>query len=106
MKTNKKLHSVALSSTALILFLIVLSSTASASITETRITNHGTAGNPDIYGNKIVWEDTRNGNSAIYAYDLSTKKETHITDNLKQTEPAIYGNKILYVHNDTEIYLI
>jgi len=105
MRINKKLRSIGLVSAALILFLVVLSSTASASIAETRITNHGTAGNPDIYGNKIVWENAHNGNSAIYAYDLSTKKETHITDNLKQTEPAIYGNKVLYVHNDTEIYL-
>lgn len=75
MKTNKKLYSVALASATLILFLILVSSTASASIAETRITNHGTAGNPDIYDNKIVWQDTRNGNSAIYAYDLSTKKK-------------------------------
>jgi len=54
METNKKLYSVALVSVALILFLIFVSSTASAAssptITETRITTHGTASNPDIYG--------------------------------------------------------
>ena len=105
MKKNKKLHSLTLASAILILFLILFSSTAAASITETKITTYGTAKNSDIYGNKIVWQDTCNGNSVVYAYDLSTKKETHITDNLKQTEPAIYGNKIIYVHNDTEIYL-
>ncbi|AKB83211.1 cell surface protein [Methanosarcina barkeri 3] len=105
MKTNKKLRSAVLSSTLLVLLLIVLSSTALASITETRITTHGTAANPDIYGNKIVWEDTSNGNSAIYAYDLSTKKETHITGNLKQTEPVVYGNKLVYISNGTDVYV-
>ena len=40
MRTNKKLYSVALASAALILFLIWISSTASVSISEPRITKH------------------------------------------------------------------
>jgi beta propeller repeat protein len=65
MKINKKLYSVALVSIALFLFLIFVSSAASASqrITETRITTSGSAAYPDIYGNKIVWQDSRNGNN-------------------------------------------
>jgi beta propeller repeat protein len=86
-----------------ILFLILVSSTASASISETRITTSGKATNSAIYGNNVVWQDTRNGNSAIYMLDTSTKKETHVTDKTNQIEPAIYGNKIVYVNNGTNI---
>ena len=58
MKNNIKLHSAALVLVTLILFIILVSSTASAAspmITETRITSHKTASNPDIYGNNLVW---------------------------------------------------
>jgi beta propeller repeat protein len=103
MENKNKLHSAALASVGVILFLIIVSSTASASISETRITTSGKANNPAIYGNNIVWQDTRNGNSAIYSFDLSTKKETHITDKSDQKEPAIYGNKVVYVRNETDI---
>jgi beta propeller repeat protein len=77
-------------------FLILVSSTASASISETWITNHGTASNPAIYGNTIVWQDNRNGNWDVYIYDLSTKKQIHTTTSANQTNPAIYGNKVVY----------
>ena len=95
----KKLYSVASVSAVMILFLILVSSTASASITETRITNHGTAFlRPVIYDNKIVWPDSRNadvsGNSNIYMYDLSTHKETLIT--ASGLYPDIYDSKIVW----------
>jgi beta propeller repeat protein len=97
MKINKKLYSIALASTTMILFLIIVSSTASAAITETQITNHGTAsGGYDIYGNTIAWTDWRNGNADIYIYDLSTKTEIHTTNKSDQTNPAIYGNKVVW----------
>jgi beta propeller repeat protein len=99
MKNNTKLHSAALASAILILFIIIVSSTASAAspkITETRITFHKTASNPDIYGNNLVWQDNRNGNWDIYIYDLSTKKEIHTTNFANQTVPAIYGNKVVW----------
>jgi beta propeller repeat protein len=32
---------------------------------ETRITNSGLAGRPDIYENRIVWQDRCNGNSLV-----------------------------------------
>lgn len=99
MNNSNKLHSIVFASTV-VLFLILVSSTASASITETQITNHGTATNPAIYGSTIVWQDNRNGNWDIYIQDLSTKKETRITksgsvDNA--IKPAIYGNRIVWM---------
>ncbi|OED08801.1 hypothetical protein A9239_00940 [Methanosarcina sp. A14] len=65
MKINKKSYSVALASAVLILFLILVSSTASATtepgasltINETQITTSGSAGVPSIYGDRIVWTD-------------------------------------------------
>jgi beta propeller repeat protein len=101
----KKLYSVTMVSAAAVLFLILVSSTASASVSETRITNHGTASNPAIYGDKIVWQDNRNGNWDIYAYDLLTKKESYVKDKLNKIQPAIYGNKIVYINNDTDVYV-
>jgi len=100
MKINKKLYSVASVLTVLILFLILVSSTASAAslsaITETRITNHGTASSPDIYGDKIVWQDNRNGNWDIYIFDLAAKTEIHTTNLTNQTVPAIYKNLVVW----------
>jgi beta propeller repeat protein len=75
MKTNNELHSVAFTSVALVLLLIIVSSTASAAtaqstpikITETQITtNLSNSYSPAIYGNTIVWQDDRNGNWDIY----------------------------------------
>ena len=34
---------------------------------------------PAIYGDRIVWQDERNGNWDTYMYDLSTSTETSIT---------------------------
>ncbi len=80
---------------------------------ETQITNSGKAFCPDIYGNMIVWTDTRSGNGDIYMYDLSTSKETQITTNEShQDNPAIYGDKIVWQdsrngegYNPTDIYM-
>src|SRR3989344_1331019 len=53
--------------------------------------------NPRIYGNKIVWEENRNGNWDIYMYNLATSTETRITTNTaEQNYPAIYGDKIVW----------
>jgi beta propeller repeat protein len=108
MKTKIKLRSFALTSIFLVLFLILVSSVASASISETRITNHGTANSPAIYGNTIVWQDSRNGNWDIYIQDLSNNKQIHTTNQSNQTEPAIYNNNVVWVdfrNGGSEIYM-
>lgn len=59
-------------------------------------------GNPAIHGNIIVWTDYRNvvgsdGNTDIYAYDLSTSTEIPIcTDTSKQNSPDVYGDIIVW----------
>ena len=64
---------------------------------ETRITTSGSAWDPAIYDNRIVYADDRSGNYNIYMYDLSTKKETQITSSPDdQKSPDIYGNRILW----------
>ncbi|AKJ39217.1 PKD domain-containing protein [Methanosarcina barkeri] len=122
MELNTKLYSVALASAVLILFLILVSSTASAvteqtaslTFNKTPITISGSAESPSIYGDRIVWEDWRNGNqndgpSNIYMYNISTQKETQITTSGSATSPSIYGNRIIWLderngnsQNDTE----
>ncbi|AKB53316.1 hypothetical protein A9239_01945 [Methanosarcina sp. A14] len=69
---------------------------AALKITEKRIiTSAAEQYSPAIYGNKIAWEDTRNGEANAYMYNLSTKKETQIPIDAERTwYPAIYGDKI------------
>jgi len=77
---------------------------------ETQVTiNPSDEYDPAIYGDKIVWEDRRNGNGDIYLYDLSTQQETQITANTySQCRPAIYGYKIVwddYRNGNWDIYM-
>ncbi|MEK6922492.1 MAG: S8 family serine peptidase, partial [Nanoarchaeota archaeon] len=52
---------------------------------------------PQIYNDKIVWEDDRNENSDIYIYDLTKNKERQITSNsANQYYPQIYNDKIVW----------
>lgn len=54
-------------------------------------------GEPDASGNIVVWEDYRNGNYDIYAYNLDTNEEMQITDNAaSQSDPKISGNLIVW----------
>jgi beta propeller repeat protein len=88
----KKLYSVASISAVVVLFLIIVSSTASASISETRITTSGSVSGYDLYDNKIVWNDIP---GFLYIYDLSNSKEAQIpTSNAHN--PSIYGNKVVW----------
>jgi beta propeller repeat protein len=69
--------------------------------TETQITvNNSTRENPAIYGDRIVWEDDRNGSGAnIYMYNLSTSTETQITvNNSTRENPAMYGDRIVWAN--------
>jgi beta propeller repeat protein len=74
---------------------------------ETQITtNTSNQLNPDIYGERIVWQDGRNGsgeywdptgNLDIYMYDTLASTETRITTNESlQINPAVYGDKIVW----------
>ena len=112
MKTSKKLYSITFASVALILFLVLFLSAASAAslkVAETRITtNPSTSQNPVIYGNNIVWQDDRNGNWDIYIFNFSTKEEIHTTNTSSQTAPAIYGDKVVWQderNGGSDIYL-
>jgi beta propeller repeat protein len=68
-------------------------------ITESQITSDvSNQEDPAIFMDKIVWEDERNGNSDIYMYDLSTKKESQITsDKSNQKNPEIFGDVIIWM---------
>jgi beta propeller repeat protein len=57
---------------------------------------------PSIYGDRIVWQDYRNGylgNASwdIYMYDITTSKEIRITTNESwQENPEIFGDRIVW----------
>ncbi len=105
MTNEKESYPIALASVAMILFLILISSVASAyseqsaspTITETQITANRSSSSPAIYGDKIVYQDSLNGTSDIYMYDLFTSKETRITTNGSVWgRPSIYGDRIVW----------
>ncbi|MFH1777300.1 MAG: dockerin type I domain-containing protein [Candidatus Omnitrophota bacterium] len=62
-----------------------------------------------INGNRICWEDNRNGNFDIYLYDIQTGEETQITTDLSdQRSPVINDNQICwedYRNGNADIYL-
>jgi beta propeller repeat protein len=61
------------------------------------ITNPSAQLFPSVSGNKIVWQDDRNGNWDIYLYDLDTNEERQIThDKANHFLPDISGNKIVW----------
>ncbi|KKG12872.1 hypothetical protein EO97_02225, partial [Methanosarcina sp. 2.H.T.1A.15] len=77
--------------------------------TETQITTNGSEQtNPAIYGDRIVWMDSRTGNYVdqsghhyggldIYMYNLSTHNEIQITnDSSNKKLPAIYEDIIVW----------
>ena len=65
--------------------------------------------NPEIYGNKIIWRDYRNGDWNIYMHDLSTQEEIPICTVLSnQSSPSIYEDKIVwadYRNGNWDIYM-
>lgn len=82
---------------------------AAPKITETRITTNALEQwSPVIYGNKIAWQDNRNGNWDVYIFDLSTKKEISTLNTSNQYLPDIYDNKIVWAderNGGSDIYL-
>ena len=78
---------------------------------EIRITNQSAdQRNPDIYENRIVYQDNRSGDMDIYIWDVSTNTETQITyDPADQGFPSIYGDVIIWIdtrkgNNDIYMY--
>jgi len=68
-------------------------------VNETQVTtNNSDEACPSIYGDRIVWQDLRNGESwEIYMYNLSTKEEIRITNNsFDHMSPDIYGDSIVW----------
>ena len=118
MKTRNRLCSIVVA----LFFLLFICATASADTaqgTETQVTtNTSNQLNPDIYGERIVWQDDRNGNYDayiydpnwdIYIYDLSSSIETQITTNeSNQSGPVIYGESIVWAddrNGNADIYM-
>jgi len=108
-------YKASLFSIVLVLLLVSFTSSAataenvSPTITETQIASNGSAFNPAIYGDRIVWEDHREDNeypfiSDIYMYDLSTKKETQITTSGSAYSPDIYGDRIVGIDDRNRLY--
>jgi beta propeller repeat protein len=62
-----------------------------------------------LFGDKVVWQDFRDGNSEIYLYDRTNGQVRRITNNPKsQCSPIIYGDKIVWQDNRSsnwDIYL-
>ncbi|MCD1296122.1 hypothetical protein CUJ83_14050 [Methanocella sp. CWC-04] len=78
---------------------------------ETRmISSVGKQYNADIYGSKVVYDDSRIGNWNIYIYDLRTGQEKWLTyETHDQLNPHIYGNKVVYLDNRNggwDVYMI
>ncbi len=93
-----------------VLFLLSLFVSAPALALESPlITNSATQTLPAIYGNNVVWGDSRNGNYDIYMYNLTTGGESQITsDTADQSYPDIYGNKIVWTdsrNGNDDIYM-
>lgn len=77
---------------------------------ETRITSNASAQiNPAIHGDRIVWEDLRNGTGDIRMYSLSTGEEKLITeDSFWKVAPDIYEDRIVwtdYRNGNQDIYV-
>lgn len=53
---------------------------------------------PRIYGDRVVWTDTRNGSADIYMYNISSGEESQVIANLSSQEyPAIYEDTLVWV---------
>ena len=56
-----------------------------------------------IYGDRVVWNDERNGGGDIYMYDLKANKEYPIcTVKEDQYHPAIYEDRIVWIDDRPE----
>jgi beta propeller repeat protein len=52
---------------------------------------------PVMWGNYIVWSDTRKGNNDVYLHNLMSREEVQLTTNPSdQKNPRVYGNTVLW----------
>lgn len=77
---------------------------------ETKVSYSGSGFVPAIYGDRVVWTDTRNGlnNTDIYMYNISTHNETQVSHSENAWNSAIYGNRIVWVDSrsgKSDIYM-
>jgi beta propeller repeat protein len=65
---------------------------------EKQITNEpGDQAFPAVSGNRVVWQDGRNGNNDIFLYDISSGTETRLTtDILDQMNPSISQDLVVW----------
>ncbi len=64
---------------------------------ESKITTSGSASHPAIYGDRIVWIDSR-GLSNLYMYNLSTSTETPLIFGVSTDSPAIYVDRLVWMN--------
>lgn len=68
--------------------------------TDFQVTSSGRASGPRIYGDKVIYFDSRSGITQLYCYDLSTNTEFQITNNAyAKTGGAIYENIVVWSDN-------
>lgn len=64
---------------------------------------------PRIYGDRVVWTDTRNGSADIYMYNITSSEEIQLTDNESdQWYPDIYDDMVVWEdtrNGNADIYL-
>src|SRR5690606_19702846 len=69
-----------------------------ATRTAAPVTSSSAASVPDIFGNVVVWQDSREGTADIYMLDLTSGVETNITETPDVSEmwPFTDGEYIVY----------
>ena len=120
MRNKKRLYLITLVSISLLTFVILISFVASAESSNdntlsnvsippdaaiTQITTSGSAQNPAIYKDRIVYSDHRNGKFQIYMYNLSTSEDIEITrSKLSVFNPDIYEDRIVWCEHFEKDY--
>ncbi|HWQ47493.1 MAG TPA: hypothetical protein VN414_00840 [Methanosarcina sp.] len=77
--------------------MAVSSNSTPCNLTITRITTSGSAQDPSIDGDRIVYSDFRNGKFQICMYNFSTsEKSVIISSKISVFAPDIYGDRIVW----------
>ncbi len=77
--------------------LVVFGTVSATDIGVPVVKTSGNQTHPDIYDQKVVWTDERNGNPDIYMKDLAINKESPVTTNPAiQKNPKISGSVVVW----------